>query len=301
MSLYLGKIGRKIVQHSATSPTMRKAVNVAGNVMSVLSCGNYKVGLTRAAFQLSQIFKPKDIIEFQSGKIIKDGMTIFKDERLLKGVNIDRVEITENMSTPEGMAAYLRWGVFYDKKKVVGFFGLFASVLTANVLLNNHLTHVFQSNNPADLYHSIIGGLDSAFKVEFRPMFHALHDDSSSFVTAFLPKMAAHSKATLATCLVIFSGAIINCVAEFRNDRLIKNKAWNFYLKISNYAAALTLSGVTTSLFYLASNQGAWDYIYIKLPGCAINCNTSDLLLLAWPFIFTRVLPAPKNNVERIQ
>lgn len=150
MSLHLGKIKRGIVKRSLTSPVLGGAANIAGKVLSAVSFGHYKVDLTRTAFQLSQKIKPGDVLKFRSGQVIKENIPILTNQKLFNGVNIDGIEVTDKMCTPEGMASYLRWEAIGNAPSfMASSFSLLGKMFFVDLLLSS--LYPFQNNINCEL------------------------------------------------------------------------------------------------------------------------------------------------------
>lgn len=195
MSLYLGNIGTRIVERSITSPKLRKATNVVGKVLSTVSFGHYKVGLTRTAYLLSRQVKPGDVLKIQSGQVFKDGQPILSNSNIFKGINTNRLEVTYRMCTPEGMASCLRWDVISNvpsfTASLIPYVGSIYWLLTAfNVrpTISGVLTFLLSSisflpyhkigpfSNPRD-QHTRLSDVDNYYARE-------LHYSESSFIGA---------------------------------------------------------------------------------------------------------------------
>jgi len=291
MSLYLGKTGRRIVERSLTSPKLGKAADAIGKVLLVLTSGHYKVGLTRIAFQLSQSIKPGDVLKIQAGQIIINDTTILTNEKLFKGINIDRIDVTEKMCSPEGTVSYLRWNVFYDKSKLIKFTTLFFSILAMNISLNSILTGVFERQ-------SLITGQDvleeylypiidwSKFDFGILPSFHSSNDPADTFICGLPTKLIVGRPIFILSGFWLYSFIL----AEFHRDNLISHSAYKNWSKFSNIALALVLAGGLTQHLFCRLFHGVWDYIYFAyIHGdllFQLSLNTSDILLhLCTPLI----------------
>ncbi len=121
MSLYCGKIGRTLVRHSvsntATGKILGKTANAIGRIFSICTLGHYKIGLTRKAFELSQQLNMGTTINFQDGKITDETSSIIYEDQLLKiDQDMGEVVVRQPMTTPEGMARFLRYVYFRPRQ-----------------------------------------------------------------------------------------------------------------------------------------------------------------------------------------
>lgn len=286
MALLLGKIGRKIVKNTLISPRAGKAADKLGPILPRIIGLPYKTGLTRTAFQLSGKVKAGDVLSIRSGQIVMNDECILENKALFGGMQIDKIDVTKKMLTPEGMASYLRWGVFYDKKKVIKFLSIFAAFSAANIMFTTLLNHMWGAIDSRGLvreaYCPIIGNSDGPVNLAFLPAFHSLNDDSSTFM---LGQFQKHIFNISNIFPLLAARCIISSASEFHKKQLIiTSKFHKIMSKVSNHAAALTLSSFATSAFLLSRDNGAWDYIAVKLgEGAYANIlNINDLTMLTF-------------------
>lgn len=121
MSLYCGKVGRALVRHSVsntfTGKILGKTANTIGKFFSKCTFGHYRIGLTRKAFELSQQLNIGATINFQDGKITdKTGSILYEDQLLRIDQDMGEVIVRQPMTTPEGMARFLRYVYFRPKQ-----------------------------------------------------------------------------------------------------------------------------------------------------------------------------------------
>ena len=115
MSLYLGKLGRKLVKYSIENEKLGKTASAVGDVISRLTSGRYKTGLTRLAYTISENVKPGDKLTFKEGMVMKGGNVIAQDDILRTGKDIGEITVCNMYSSPEGMASFLRHVYFKPK------------------------------------------------------------------------------------------------------------------------------------------------------------------------------------------
>ena len=114
MSLYLGKIGRRILNYTVTHPRLNRAVDVFGNAAHKVTFGRYTPGLSRESFLLYQRTSSGDKI-----KVKEDGF--YRDEEKIAGnkyvslaflnAGIKQVDLNDNDS-PEAVANLPRYRIF---------------------------------------------------------------------------------------------------------------------------------------------------------------------------------------------
>jgi len=126
MSLYLGKIGRRILNYTVTHPRLNSAVDVFGKIAHKATFGRYTPGLTRETFSLFQKSGIGDSIDIRGDGFYKDGEkiagNIYVSEAFRKrGI---RVVNFEKFNSPEKLANSARNRVFVLMSKTLTTLGL---------------------------------------------------------------------------------------------------------------------------------------------------------------------------------
>ena len=111
MSLFLGEVGRRIVNYSIATPRINRAVDIFGKSMHIISSGAYTPGLTRESFLLHQRTSVGDSIQVREDGFYRGETKIagneFISRRIInsdKPVNFVRTEA----DTPEKISKYCR-------------------------------------------------------------------------------------------------------------------------------------------------------------------------------------------------
>lgn len=111
MSIYLGNIGRKIVNFSLKRPRLQRAVDAFGSIAHKATLGRYTPGLTREAFRLFQKTLPGDRIEVRAEGFYRNGERVAGNEyisgRIIKNGVTAKFQRTEEDS-PENISKYCR-------------------------------------------------------------------------------------------------------------------------------------------------------------------------------------------------
>lgn len=111
MSLYLGKIGRKILNYTVTHPRINSVVDVFGKMANGVTFGIYTPGLTREAFLLYQRTLPGDKISVEDDGFYRKGIKIAGNNHISTRVQLyggpDNLQRTIDMG-PEAIAKFAR-------------------------------------------------------------------------------------------------------------------------------------------------------------------------------------------------
>lgn len=110
MSLYLGRLGRKIVDFSITNKTAGKILNGIGRGINHLS-SNYVVSLTRESFMLSQRVKAGDNIDIKSDGFYVGERQVLPSAQLAQNLlnsGTSKFSIDNMFSEPENLALAFR-------------------------------------------------------------------------------------------------------------------------------------------------------------------------------------------------
>lgn len=250
MSLYLGKLGRVMVQKAIASPhTWGKVGQVVGKVLPKCL---WKATLTTNAFKLSSVVKPGDRIDIIKGKVIRDQAVLLEIPDLFGSISIFEMDIDEKMCTPEGMASFLRWNIFYDKKKIFNFAMLTSMVATGNMLLDKFIYGLITPSS-----HPAMDNSNSIFA--FKPNFHSLDDPAQSFSVgeaqiAFLEHPLIFSLPILAATYSIL---------EFHQNEGISYPPYRKISNITNLIVAVGLGGVLSHLYLFNDLRGVVDYFTV--------------------------------------
>lgn len=250
MSLYLGKLGRVMVQKAIASPhTWGKVGQVVGKVLPKFI---WKASLTTTAYQLSSLVKPGDKIDISKGQVIRGKEVIMRIPELFGRLGIEEIDITEKMCTPEGMASFLRWNIFYDKNKFLNFAFLTSLTAIANTLLDKF---IFGLVNPFD--HPAMDNSGSTFA--FKPNFHSLDDPAQGF-------FAGEAQIAFLEHPLIFSLPILAAtysILEFHQNEGISYPPHRKISNITNLIVAVGLGGVLSHLYLFNDLRGVVDYFTV--------------------------------------
>jgi len=111
MALYLGKIGRQILNYTVAHLRLNRAVNAFGKVAHKATFGRYTPGLTRESFLLLQKTLPGDKIEVKKDGFYGTGEKIAGNVSISKRIKENGLPLgflRTNEDTPESIAEYCR-------------------------------------------------------------------------------------------------------------------------------------------------------------------------------------------------
>lgn len=264
----------RLVNAAAESPArLGKAADIGGQALSFF-CGNhYKVGLDRAALNLSNRanalrIQPGEPLTIKNGKIYRKGDYIFCQEKLFGSVS-KAFSFTEEMLAPGGMASFLRWEVFYDRCKISRASKWFLAALTLNTIASGLLAAICTPiAHKLEEYTYLLEG--KRFVLGIQPYFNprGLAFDNFFSLSAF----------NLAVFYLLFF-----TLSDFHRDENIRSVSYLKWSNISNLCASLAAAGALTQEIFLLALKGNWDFLVMGAAAGPIAAggiyNTSDLLL----------------------
>ena len=100
-----------VISKTISLPRLGRAADIFGSAISTVTSGHYKVGLSRAGYQMAQQVRVGDILQVENGQVLSNGRVLYENASLLQGIKRDRVEVSHAMCTPEGMISSLRWDI----------------------------------------------------------------------------------------------------------------------------------------------------------------------------------------------
>jgi hypothetical protein len=255
-----------MVQKAITSPNTWG--RVSQKIGSVLGKTHWVVGLTTNAFKLSALVNPGDKIDIIKGKVICNKQTIMEIPDLFGTMRVEDMDITEKMCTPEGMASYLRWNVFYDKSKVLNFAFVSTAIAVANTFLDRFLYNFVDPCGEVGLVES-----DRVFA--FKPIFHALEDTADSFVAGSLQQAILENP-------FLFSAILFPAIClsqEFHQDGMILLPAYKKMTNVTNRIIAVCTGGFFSHQYLFATSRGVVDYLTFYFSDKYLSMNLGDIMI----------------------
>lgn len=111
MSLYLGRVGRKILNYTTSSQRLNHAVDVFGKIAHRVTFGQYTPGLTRESFLLFNRIRPGDIVDVKNDGFYSGGEKIAGNTYVSQRIKNSEIPTSFQCvggETPEDFAAYCR-------------------------------------------------------------------------------------------------------------------------------------------------------------------------------------------------
>lgn len=114
MSLYLGKLGRRILKQTVENPRLKwlnRALDAFGKVAHKATFGRYTPGLTRVAFLLHQNTSPGNLIWIADSHFIRNNAKVIAENpyvaSFFRNNGVKTIEVTKD-HTPENLANLMR-------------------------------------------------------------------------------------------------------------------------------------------------------------------------------------------------
>ena len=136
-------IANNIIAKSVTSPRLSSIADRFGGVMSKITGGSYKVGLSRTGYFLSTMVKPCDKLSVKEGIVSINGKPSFSGPELFKGISRKDIEVTPTMCTTQGMISSLRWDIIGNAPEL---HSSISSLLFKGMYLGAYLTSHYNNN-----------------------------------------------------------------------------------------------------------------------------------------------------------
>jgi len=266
MSLYLGKLGRSMVQKAIASPNSWGRVGCfAGKILPKFL---WKSSLTTTAYQLSSLVKPGDKIDITMGQVIRDNDVLMDVSSLFGDLGVGDMEITEKMCTPEGMASFLRWSVFYDLGKIKSVGKLAGISALANTLLDRVLSNFTVSGS--------IDPSEPGSKFELIPMFHSLDWSDESFIVGQIQTQVLQHPWLFS--LPMF--CLIYSALDIHKNEVLSSDVYKAFSRVTNTIAGIGIGGLFSHLCLFGTFNGVMDYFTVFYDDKFVSFNVGDLLSL---------------------
>ena len=126
-------ISSVIISKVVASPRLGRTADIFGGVMSKLTSGRYKTGLSRKAYQLSGMVSEGDVLSVKNNKLFLNGSSVLRDD-IFRKIERNNIQVTKAMRTPEGMASSLRWDIIGNAPEMCYSLSSMASISISSII-----------------------------------------------------------------------------------------------------------------------------------------------------------------------